>query len=126
MKTPKLNLKLPDIKAKLPKLTKSQWILAAAVALFLLLDIVAGIILLANKNKSAVRLVNADGELTRLYALDSAAAKGTVSDGYAYFKFTQAQKNSFYKMYKDQGSVALTICLQLMPTKKQTELLSSD
>ena len=91
MKTPKLNLKLPDIKAKLPKLTKSQWILAAAVAIFLLLDIIAGIILLANKNKSAVRLVNAEGELTRLYALDSAAAKGTVSPGLCTFY----KKNSF-------------------------------
>ena len=126
MKTPKLNLKLPKLKAKLPQFTKSQWILVSAVALFLLLDIVAGIILLANKNKSAVRLVNANGELTRLYALDSAAAKGTVNEGYAYFKFTQAQKDSFYKVYKEQGSVALTICLQLMPTKKQTELLSSE
>ena len=106
MKTPKLNLKLPKLKAKLPQLTKSQWILVSAVALFLLLDIVAGIILLANKNKSAVRLVNAEGELTRLYALDSAAAKGTVNEGYAYFKFTQAQKDSFYKVYKEQGSVA--------------------
>ena len=71
MKTSKLNLKLPDIKAKLPKLTKTKWILIAAVTLFLLLDIVAGIILLANKNKSAVRLVNAEGQLSRLYALDS-------------------------------------------------------
>ena len=64
--------------------------------------------------------------MTSLYALDSAATKGTVNDGYANFKFTQEQKEYFYKTYKENGSVALTVCLQLMPTKKQQELLNSD
>ena len=64
------------------------------------------------------------GEQTpSLYALDSAAAKGTVSEGYANFKFTKSQKDYFSKVYENQGSVALTICVQMMPTKKQLELL---
>ena len=90
MKFPKLNLKLPKLNIKLPELTKTQKLLSLAITLFLLLDIVAGIILLANKNKSAVRLVNSNGQMSRLYALDSAAAKGSIkADGYANFKFTK-------------------------------------
>ena len=121
MKVPKLNLKLP----KLPALTKSQKILVAAVALFLLLDIIAGIVLLANKNKSAVKIVSSTGEVTALYALDSAATKGTVNEGYANFKFTKEQKEYFSKAYKEHGSVALTVCFQMMPTKKQQAALAN-
>ena len=126
MKLPKLNLKLPKLNIKLPQLTKSQWILSIAVIVFLVLDIVAGIILLANKNKSAVRIVYGNQAMTRLYALDSGASKGSVNDSYANFKFTKEQKEYFYKSYQENGSVALTVCLQLMPTKKQKELLASD
>ncbi len=121
MKVPKLNLKLP----KLPALTKSQKILVAAVALFLLLDIIAGLVLLANKNKSAVKIVSSTGEVTALYALDSAATKGTVNEGYANFKFTKEQKEYFSKAYKEHGSVALTVCFQMMPTKKQQTALAN-
>ncbi len=124
MKLPKLNLKLSKI--KLPQMTKNQWILSIAVAVFLLLDIIAGIVLLANKNKSAVRIVNGNQAMSRLYALDSAASKGTVNEGYANFKFTKEQKEYFYNTYQENGSVALTVCLQLMPTKKQKALLESD
>jgi len=126
MKLPKLNLKLQKPNIKLPELTKSQWILSVAVSVFLLLDIIAGIILLANKNKSAVRIVCGNQAMTRLYALDSAASKGTVNEGYANFKFSKEQKDYFYKTYQENGSVALTVCLQLIPTKKQKQLLESD
>jgi hypothetical protein len=125
MKLPKLNLNLSNLKAKLPKLSKNQCILVAAVTIFLLLDITAGIILLANKNKSAVRIVYDSNTTSRLYALDSAASKGTVNGGYATFKFTKEQKEYFAKTYKEKGSVALTVCLQLMPEKKQLPMLES-
>ena len=124
-------MKLPDLtkKLKLDKLSslsKSQKILVAAVVIFLILDIAAGIVLIANKNKSAVHILGPRGEMTSLYALDSAASKGTVNNEYANFKFTKAQKEYFSKVYKDQGSVSLTVCFQMMPTKKQKELLASD
>ena len=124
MKLPKLDLKLPKINLKFPKLTKTQKLLSAAVAIFLILDIVAGIVLIVNKNKSAVKLVNTiDGKFTSLYALDSAATKGTVNEGYANFKFTKAQKEYFAKTYDQHDSVALTVFFQMMPTKKQKEML---
>ncbi|MDY3723653.1 MAG: hypothetical protein SOZ96_13835 [Treponema sp.] len=107
-------------------MTKSQLILSIIVIVFLLMDLTAGIVLLVNKNKSAVRIVYSSDEISRLYALDSAATKGTVSNEYANFKFTQEQKEYFYKTYQEKGSVALTICLQMMPTKKQKQLLASD
>ena len=124
MKQPKVNLKLQNI--KWPQMTKSQLILSIIVIVFLLMDLTAGIVLLVNKNKSAVRIVYSSDEISRLYALDSAATKGTVSNEYANFKFTQEQKEYFYKTYQEKGSVALTICLQMMPTKKQKQLLASD
>ena len=105
---------------------KSQLILSIIVIVFLLMDLTAGIVLLVNKNKSAVRIVYSSDEISRLQALDSAATKGTVSNEYANFKFTQEQKEYFYKTYQEKGSVALTICLQMMPTKKQKQLLASD
>lgn len=124
MKLPRVNLKLQNI--KWPQMTKSQLILSIMVIVFLLMDLTAGIVLLVNKNKSAVRIVYSSDEISRLYALDSAATKGTVSNEYANFKFTQEQKEYFYKTYQEKGSVALTICLQMMPTKKQKQLLASD
>lgn len=124
MKLPRVYLKLQNI--KWPQMTKSQLILSIIVIVFLLMDLTAGIVLLVNKNKSAVRIVYSSDEISRLYALDSAATKGTVSNEYANFKFTQEQKEYFYKTYQEKGSVALTICLQMMPTKKQKQLLASD
>ncbi|MCR4580206.1 MAG: hypothetical protein K5681_07665 [Treponema sp.] len=126
MKLHKFDLKLQRLALfnKISAMTKTQKILSLAVIVFLLLDIAAGIILLVNKNKSAVKLVY--GDTSSLYALDSAASKGTVNNGYANFKFTEEQKEGFCKTYREHGSVALTVCLQLMPTKKQKELLSSD
>lgn len=124
MKLPRVNLKLQNI--KWPQMTKSQLILSIIVIVFLLMDLTAGIVLLVNNNKSAVRIVYSSDEISRLYALDSAATKGTVSNEYANFKFTQEQKEYFYKTYQEKGSVALTICLQMMPTKKQKQLLASD
>ena len=124
MKLPRVNLKLQNI--KWPQMTKSQLILSIIVIVFLLMDLTAGIVLLVNKNKSAVRIVYSSDEISRLYALDSAATKGTVSNEYANFKFTQEQKEYFYKTYQEKGSVALTICLQMMPTKEQKQLLASD
>ena len=124
MKLSRVNLKLQNI--KWPQMKKAQLILSIIVIVFLLMDLTAGIVLLVNKNKSAVRIVYSSDEISRLYALDSAATKGTVSNEYANFKFTQEQKEYFYKTYQEKGSVALTICLQMMPTKKQKQLLASD
>jgi len=118
-------MKLPKFDFKFQNLSKTQKLLVAAVALFLVLDITAGIILIANKNKSAVTIVGPNSELSSLYALDSAASKGTVNGEYANFKFTKNQKEYFSKIYNEHGSVALTVCFQLMPTKKQKDFLES-
>lgn len=124
MKLSKLNSKILSKLPKIPAMTKTQKLLVTAIVIFLTLDIVAGIVLLVNKNKSAVKLVY--DETTALYALDSAATKGTVSEGYANFKFTRQHKEAFAKTYRENGSVALTVCLQLIPTKKQTKLLTGE
>ena len=123
MNLPKLNLKLPEFKW-FSGLNKNQKILAILVLLILIADIVAGGILIANKNKSAVRIVSYNDEkATPLYALDSAASKGTITKpGFANFKFTKQQKELFYKTYNEKGSVALAVAIQVMPVKnKQKE-----
>ena len=51
MKLPKLNLKLPEFKW-FSGLNKNQKIIAVAVALVLIADIVAGIFLISNKKDS--------------------------------------------------------------------------
>ena len=124
MKLPKLNLKLPEFKW-FSGLNKNQKIIAVAVALVLIADIVAGIFLISNKNKSAVKLVSfGDDKPLALYAIDSAASKGTITNpGFANFKFTRQQKELFENLYNKKGSVALAICLQVMPTKKQMEVI---
>ena len=121
-------MKLPDLKVKFSSLTKSQKLLAAAVCLVIILDIAAGIILLATKHKSAVHLASLGStDSTSLYALDSAATKGSIKEsGYASFKFTQKQKELFSSIYKERGSVALAICLQVMPGKKQLALMQGE
>ena len=119
-------MKLPKFDFKLQNLSKTQKTLVAAIVIFLILDITAGIILIVNRNKSAVKLVGTNKKMTSLYALDSAASKGTVNECYANFKFTDEQKEYFYKTYQENGSVALTVCLQLMPTKKQRVMLASE
>ena len=121
-------MKLPKFNLKISGLQKNQILLAAAVALFLLFDIIAGIALFANRHKSAVRLVcYGTEEVIPFYSLDKAASKGRISKaGYADFKFTNQQKELFYKIYKEHGSVALAICLQVMPSKKQLPLMAED
>ncbi len=121
MKLPKLNFKPADLQ-------KNQIILIAAVALFLLFDIIAGIALFANRHKSAVRMVSyGSDQALSFYALDKSASKGSIADsGYADFKFTKQQKELFYKIYKEHGTVALAVCLQVMPSKKQLPLMSED
>ena len=99
MKLPKPDITLlKKIKMpKLPAMSKTQKILAVVVAVVLLADIVAAVFLIANKNQSAVRLAALGEEkANRLYALDSAASKGTISKpGFANFKFTDQQKIIF-------------------------------
>ena len=121
MKLPKLNLKMPD-------LSKSQKILASAVLVFVLLDIIAGIILFANRHKSPVKLTSIfSDDAVAFYALDKSASKGTIAEsGYANFKFTQKQKEFFYKVYEQYGTVSLAVCLQINPTNKQAPLMAED
>lgn len=121
-------MKLPELKQKFTAMPKNQKILAVVVALLIVLDIVAAIALIAGKHKSAVHLacIGSD-ESIPFYAIDSSANKGTIKDsGYADFKFTQKQKELFYKIYQEKGSVALAVCIQVMPAKKQIKVLQGD
>ncbi len=121
-------MKLDELKQKISLLSKSQKILIAVISILVILDIAAGIILAFGKQKSSVRLacIGKDASLP-FYSLDSAAKKGKIKkEGYADFKFTEKQKELFYQVYKERGSVALAICLQVIPNKKQISLLQGE
>ena len=121
-------MKLPELKQKFTAMPKNQKILAVVVALLIILDVAAAIALVAGKHKSAVQLacIGTD-ESIPFYAIDSSATKGTIKDSdYADFKFTQKQKELFYNIYKEKGSVALAVCIQVMPSKKQIQVLQGE
>jgi len=115
-------MKIMELKQKFNSLSKNQKLLYLLVIILIILDLVTAIVLLAGRHKSAVQLACIGNDAsTPLYALDSSAAKGTIKDaGYANFKFTQEQKELFYKIYKEKGSVALAVCIQLLPVKNQS------
>lgn len=121
-------MRMAAFKQKISSLQKNEKILAVVVVLLIILDFIAAIALFAGKHRSAVQLACIGSEQTQsFYALDSAANKGIIKkSGYADFKFTDKQKEFFYNIYKEKGSVALAVCIQLMPTRKQQALLKSD
>ncbi len=117
MKLPKFSLNIQKFKS----LTKTQKLLAILVVIVLLADISVGIFLIANRKQSSVKITSLEAEKpSRLYALNSTAAKGTISNpGFASFKFTDQQKELFSNIYNKYGSAALAISIQVMPTRNQ-------
>lgn len=111
---------------KLKKLSAKQRGFVYAITIFILIDLLACILLIANKDKSNVSLeCYGTTMMSKLSALDSYSQKGTIlNSGYANFKFSDQQKKLFEKIYNENNSVALTVRLKLLPSKKQNELLA--
>jgi len=124
-------MKMPDfskLSNKLKKLTVTQKYFLIALCVFVFVDIAAVIIFCATKNRSGVHLeCYGKKQMSSLIALDSYAQRGVIKEsGYADFKFSTAQKNTFAEIFQEKSTVALTVRLQITPTKKQQELLEQD
>lgn len=121
---------LPDfskIKFKIEKMSFEKKRFFIILAAFIFIDLIAVIFLCANRNKSSVHLESyGNKSISSLIALDNYARKGFISNpGYADFKFNDEQKKMFENLYNKNSSVALTVRIELVPSKKQEALLYS-
>jgi len=113
--------------AKFNKIWKSHKKFILAISAFIIFDIVISIVTVVNSKKSVVRLERySSTEMSKLGALNSMAHNGVVEGDYANFKFTDEQKVLFEEMYKEYGTVAVTVRLQLYRNKKNAKLLSQE
>lgn len=112
---------------KFKNLSANQKKCVFAISIFLFIDIIACIFLIANSGKSNVNLeCYGSTKMSRLTALDSFSQKGVITNsGYANFKFSDEQKVLFQNIYEENSSVALTVRLKVMPSKKQNQLMYS-
>ena len=122
-------MNMPDftkIKKRINKLTDAQKKFFIALAVFIFVDLCSIIIIFATKGHSSVHLeCYGKKDVSSLVALDSNAQRGIIkSSDFADFKFTQKQKDLFSEIYNEKSTVALTVRLQFIPTKKQQELMN--
>lgn len=110
---------------KFKKLPKTQKILVGAISVIIAANLLLSVVLLSRRSVSNVKLESVLGtKPAYLTALDSAASKGMIKeDGFANFKFSQDQKLLLQKVYEENGTVAVTVRVQVMPTTKQSMLL---
>ena len=97
-------MKMPDFSKiiyKINKLTPAQKKFFTAIAVFIIVDLAAVILICATKSRSAVHLeCYGRSEMSSLVALDTNAQSGVIkSSSYANFKFTKAQKEMFSEIF---------------------------
>jgi len=112
-------------------LTNKQKIIGLGILLFVLIDLVLCIFLFATRKHSAVKLNSVTSapvhSAQSLVALNSSARKGMISEqAFAYFKFTANQKKNFLQVYEENGTAALTVRINLCPTDKQKNRITSN
>jgi len=109
-------------------LPKNFKILFWTVCGIVLLDIVLLTGLIAGNKHSSLQIGCTDAaESSSLIALNSNAKKSLIkANDYAYFKFTEAQKDSIKAFYKDHNSVAVLLRVKVYPTTKQSLLLDGE
>lgn len=112
---------------KILNFIKPRKLVFTIAAYFLVVILVLLIIFTKTINISNVKLecVN-ETKKSSLVSLDFNSKKGEINDtGFAYFKFTSEQKRLFEKKYKENGSAALTVRVQIAPTTKQSSLIGT-
>ncbi len=114
-------LDFSKLKKKYAELNDNQKKFLFACFSLVLVCIAVIVILAATKNISSVNLECYGSEkMSKLQALDTNAQSGIIKKSdYASFKFSREQKSLFKKIYDDNSTVALTVRIQLKPTKNQ-------
>lgn len=107
-------------------LTDIQKKICIAISSVIIVSAVIFTILIATKNKSAVHLEYfSQNESSPLIALNYNAQKGILKNNEpACFKFTQNQKDFFYKIYKEYSTASLTVRIKI--TEKKDKSIKDD
>jgi len=113
--------------AQLKKIWKTHKKFILGISAFILLDIIVAILILANSSKSYVKLERySSTQMSNLISLDKMAHNGIVEGDYANFKFSDAQKQLMEDMYKEFGTVAVTVRIKLYKNKKNSSILQGE
>ncbi len=101
-------------------------IILALIVVLVIANLVLGIILFTQKNVSVVKVESLINEnKTSLIALGGNARRGSIKNtDYAFFKFTEDQKEIIKSTYDENGSCSVIIRVKNVPTKKQKELFN--
>lgn len=109
-------------------LSKKFQILVYIICAVVLVDVAIIIGFAAANNRSVLKLKCSDGTGSLvLTALNKEAKKARIlENGYAYYKFTTAQKKLIKEFYDDNSSVSLLLRIKITPTTKQSLLLDGE
>lgn len=110
------------------KFTKKHIFIISFVAVFILFDVVLGVMLHAQKGESSLKLNFLDkSETQSLVSLDSNSKKAFIKDKQkASFSFTDEQKLSILKFFQDNTNASLVIRVEMSVNSKQKKNFNSN
>jgi hypothetical protein len=115
-----------SIKSFLHGLTKKQKIILSVLCVFLAVDLVLAVQKYLSPS-SAVKLsfpTEMHVRSEKLRALNGNAHSSSPKAGYAYYKFTKLQKDTFLAYFKEYGDAAVVISVRVKPGKAYDALAS--
>ena len=95
------------------------------IAILVVVNITLGIVLFSTRHVSAVKIENViNEEKSSLYAINGNAKKGIIkNNNYAFFKFSEKQKELIKQTYDQNDSCSIIVRVKLSPTNKQKEIM---
>lgn len=118
--------KIKKIIESIKKMEFQKKIILGLIVLLVIANLVVGIILFTQKNVSVVKVESLINEnKTSLIAFGGNARRGVIKNtDYAFFKFSNEQKEVIKLTFEKNGSCSVIIRVKLSPTKKQKELFN--
>ena len=110
------------------KLEKKQKIVLIILSAILLFDIVFAVVKFSSKQYSPSEFVveNSEEKPSRVYGLNSNAKKGKITKtGYAFYEFTEKQKEVLYDLYENEKSLSIILRIGVKGAGKKLELKKS-
>ena len=101
-------------------------IIIVIISILVCANIVLGIVIFSKRHISSVLVENVvNNQKESLIAINSNARKGVIKNNdYAFFKFSESQKNIIEEVYKEFDSCSIIVRIALEPTKKQNEIIN--
>lgn len=116
------------IKTWIKSLSKKYKILCSIIFVVLILDLIFVSFLIIKNKYSSLKLYDFSNSTgTYLLALNKNARKSKIKNNdYAYFKFSENQKNLIKSVYENEGTVSLVLRININPTTSQSVLLDKN